>query len=62
MRTKLGEPPVLMSDVKIQNNINVLQSYLISKGYLQASVSGDTEIEGKKDVQSTLLLRTNVTN
>ncbi|WP_428400361.1 BamA/TamA family outer membrane protein [Niabella insulamsoli] len=48
MRNKLGEPPVLMTDVKVQNNINVLQSYLISKGYLQASVTGTTEIKGKK--------------
>src|SRR5690606_15595123 len=43
----LGEPPVLMSEVRIQNNINVLKSYLISKGYLQAEVTGDTEIKGK---------------
>ncbi len=47
IRTKLGEPPVLMSEVRLQNNINVLQSHLISKGYLQASVSGNTEIKDK---------------
>ncbi|MFT4093769.1 MAG: BamA/TamA family outer membrane protein [Niabella sp.] len=47
MRNKLGEPPVLMSDVKIQNNINVLQSYLISKGYLQATVTGEPRINKK---------------
>lgn len=47
IRTKLGEPPVLMSDVKIQNNVNVLQSYLISKGYLQATVSGQAEVKDK---------------
>lgn len=47
LRTKLGEPPVLMSDVKLQTNINVLQSYLISKGYLQASVTGEPVVKGK---------------
>ncbi|MGC4235845.1 MAG: BamA/TamA family outer membrane protein [Niabella sp.] len=47
MRTKLGEPPVLMSDFKLQNNINVLQSHLISKGYLQAAVTGETRVKGK---------------
>lgn len=47
MRNKLGEPPVLMSDVRLQNNINVLQSYLISKGYLQAEATGDTILKGK---------------
>ncbi len=47
MRTKLGEPPVLMSDLKLQNNINVLQSHLISKGYLQAAVTGEAQVKGK---------------
>lgn len=47
MRNKLGEPPVLMSDVRLQTNINVLQSYLLGKGYLQAQVSADTVIKGK---------------
>lgn len=47
IRTKLGEPPVLMDQLRMQNNINVLQSHLISKGYLQASVTGKTEIKGK---------------
>ncbi len=47
MRNKLGEPPVLLNEVKIGYNNNVLQSYLISKGYLQASVTGETEVKGK---------------
>lgn len=47
IRTKLGEPPVLMSELRLQNNINVLQSHLISKGYLQAAVTGETQIKGK---------------
>ena len=47
IRTKLGEPPVLMSQLNLQNNINVLQSHLISKGYLQASVTGRSRVRGK---------------
>lgn len=48
LRTKLGEPPVLLQDVKIQYNNSVLTSYLISQGYLQAVVTGDTIVKGKK--------------
>ena len=45
---KIGEPPVLLSEVKIPYNNAVLKSYLISQGYLQAEVSGDTVVKGKK--------------
>ncbi|WP_316812062.1 BamA/TamA family outer membrane protein [Pedobacter heparinus] len=45
---KIGEPPVLLSEVKIPYNNAVLKSYLISQGYLQAEVNGDTVIKGKK--------------
>lgn len=48
LRTKLGEPPVLLSEVKIKYNNDVLTSYLISQGYLQSIVSGDTIVKGKK--------------
>ncbi|MDQ7947553.1 MAG: hypothetical protein REI93_01875, partial [Pedobacter sp.] len=48
IKNKLGEPPVLMSDVKIKYNNDVLKSYLISQGYLQAEVTGDTVIKKKK--------------
>ncbi|WP_131536069.1 translocation and assembly module lipoprotein TamL [Pedobacter nototheniae] len=43
-----GEPPVLMSDVKLRYNNDVLKSYLTSKGYLQSVVTGDTVIKDKK--------------
>ncbi|MGY3055313.1 outer membrane protein insertion porin family [Pedobacter sp. UYEF25] len=46
--TKLGEPPVLLSEVKLKTNEAVLSSYLISQGYLQGVVNGDTVISGKK--------------
>ncbi len=47
IRTKLGEPPVLLTDLKLQNNINVLQSHLMGKGYLQAVVTGQAQTNGK---------------
>ncbi|TKC03643.1 translocation and assembly module lipoprotein TamL [Pedobacter frigoris] len=48
LRTKMGEPPVLLSEVKIKYNNDVLTSYLISQGYLQSVVTGDTLVKGKK--------------
>jgi outer membrane protein assembly factor BamA len=47
LRTKFGEPPVLLSQVKLQYNNDVLGSYLLSQGYLQAVVTGDTIIKKK---------------
>ncbi len=48
LRTKVGEPPVLLSEVKLQYNNDVLTSYLISQGYLQSLVTGDTVVKNKK--------------
>lgn len=45
---KQGEAPVLLSEVKLKYNNDVLSSYLISEGYLQATVTGDTVVKGKK--------------
>jgi outer membrane protein assembly factor BamA len=47
LRTKFGEPPVLLSQVRLQYNNDVLSSYLLSQGYLQALVTGDTVIKRK---------------
>ncbi|MFA6278321.1 MAG: BamA/TamA family outer membrane protein [Pedobacter sp.] len=47
LKNKVGERPVLMSDVKIKYNNDVLKSYLISQGYLQAEASGDTVLKTK---------------
>ncbi|WP_219224377.1 BamA/TamA family outer membrane protein [Pedobacter antarcticus] len=47
LRTKVGEPPVLLSDVKLGYNNSVLTSYLLSQGYLQSVVTGDTLVKGK---------------
>ena len=48
LKNKVGEKPVLLSEVKVKYNNDVLKSYLISEGYLQADVTGDTVIRGKK--------------
>jgi outer membrane protein insertion porin family len=48
IRNKVGEAPVLLSEVKLNYNNAVLKSYLISQGYLQADVTGDTTVKGKK--------------
>jgi outer membrane protein assembly factor BamA len=48
LRNKVGEPPVLMTEVKLDYNNNVLESYLISQGYLQAEVTGDTVIKRRR--------------
>ncbi|HKG05795.1 MAG TPA: BamA/TamA family outer membrane protein [Pedobacter sp.] len=48
LRTKVGEPPVLLSDVKLKYNNDVLTSYLISQGYLQSSVTGDTVVKNRR--------------
>jgi hypothetical protein len=42
IRTKNGEPPVLLSQVDLPRNIKVLQSHMENKGYFQAKVTGDT--------------------
>src|SRR6478735_2819886 len=48
LRNKVGEPPVLLSEVNLGYNNAVLESYLISQGYLQADVVGDTVVKRKK--------------
>jgi outer membrane protein insertion porin family len=48
LRTKVGEPPVLLSEVNLGYNNAVLESYLISEGYLQSDVIGDTVVKNKK--------------
>lgn len=48
IRKKLGEPPVLLSQLNLNYNNAVLKSYLISQGYLQADVKGDTTIDHKR--------------
>ncbi|MBO9620325.1 MAG: BamA/TamA family outer membrane protein [Niabella sp.] len=47
IKYKLGEPPVLMSQVKTVNNVNILRSYMSSKGFLQNNGSGEAVTEEK---------------
>lgn len=48
LKNKVGEPPVLLSDVNLNHNVEVLKSYLENKGYFHAKVIGDTTVKGKK--------------
>jgi outer membrane protein insertion porin family len=47
IRERSGEPPVLLSQVDLQQNVKVVQSHLENKGYFRASVKGDTIVRGK---------------
>jgi outer membrane protein assembly factor BamA len=47
LKNKIGEPPVLLSEVNLDHNTDVLKSYLENKGYFQAKVTADTTIKGK---------------
>lgn len=48
LRNKVGEPPVLASSVRLKLNNDILTSNLISTGYLQAEVIGDTLTKKRK--------------
>jgi outer membrane protein insertion porin family len=48
LRSQFGEPPVLVSQVDIPNNVKLLQNHMENKGYFQARVSGDTVVKGKR--------------
>ena len=48
IRDKNGEPPVLLSQVDLQQNITVLQNYAENKGYFHAKVTADTTVKKKK--------------
>jgi len=45
---KLGQPPVLLSSVRVDYNVKVLQSFLENIGYFHAEVTGDTIVKKKK--------------
>lgn len=48
IREKWGQEPVLLSDVNLNTNVQVLQNFLINKGYFHAQVNGDTTVKSKK--------------
>lgn len=45
---KSGEPPVLLSSVKLDRNVQVLTNTLENRGFFHAKVTGDTLIKDKK--------------
>lgn len=47
-RDKNGEPPVLLSQLDLQQNIKLMQNFLENKGYFHAKVTGDTIVKRKK--------------
>ncbi len=48
LKNKVGEPPVLLSQVNVDNNVNVIRSSLENTGFFHVAVSGDTTVKGKK--------------
>ncbi len=48
MRSRAGEPPVLFSELKLDNNVTQLRNFLENKGFFKATVTGDTTVKKKK--------------
>ena len=48
LKYKVGEPPVLASDVNIEWNVKVLQITMENRGYFKAAVQGDSILKNKK--------------
>lgn len=48
LKNKVGEPPVLLSQVNLTFNAEVLKSYLENKGFFHARVEADTTVRNKK--------------
>ena len=48
IRDKYGEPPVLLSQVDLQQNVKLLQNHLENKGWFHAKVTGDTVVRRKR--------------
>ncbi|HEY1023022.1 MAG TPA: hypothetical protein VGE06_11955, partial [Flavisolibacter sp.] len=48
LQNKLGEPPVLASQVDLDANTQLLENYLENKGFFAATVTADSTWKGKK--------------
>lgn len=48
LKYKVGEPPVLLSQVNLNKNVQVQESYLQNKGYFKADVRADSTVKNKK--------------
>lgn len=44
----MGEPPALLSQVDLQENVKILQNHLENKGYFHAKLAGDTVVRRRK--------------
>src|SRR4030095_5238561 len=45
---KIGEPPVLLSSLNLEKNVEILQNHLENTGYFRGEVSGDTIVRRKR--------------
>lgn len=48
LRTKVGEPPVLFSQVDLDYNADILQNYVENKGYFKARTSADSTSKARR--------------
>jgi outer membrane protein insertion porin family len=47
-REKNGEPPVLLSQLDLQQNIDILQNHMENSGYFRSNVTGDTVVRARR--------------
>ena len=48
LKNKLGEPPVLLSDVKLDKNAQIVDNHLENEGYFQVDVKSDTLVKKRR--------------
>ncbi|MEO5997302.1 MAG: hypothetical protein ABIN89_11200, partial [Chitinophagaceae bacterium] len=48
LKRKFGEPPVVVSDVNLDKNVQILDNNMENKGYFQVDVKGDTVIKKRR--------------
>ena len=45
LKNKLGEPPILLSSVNLDKNVQIVDNHLENQGYFQVDVKGDTVVK-----------------
>ena len=48
LKYKIGEPPVLLSDVNLDRNAKILDANVENQGFFQASATADTIVKNKR--------------
>ena len=48
LKRKFGEPPVLLSDLNLDKNVQILDNNMENKGYFQVDVHGDTIVKKRR--------------